>query len=220
MKSLIPLFPFVAALGLLACQGDDGPVAEGAAPSAEHWRRLGERRIVRTRQCRRRRSGRSRRRAALPTMAWAGPAPAAAPASARSGARPLLRLRLRDGDVLRVTRLHPATPGSDRDAELHRRRDGVVAADARRRQARRSRANPNGRAKRAATWRARWRGPLPAAARSTSRSAAPPRWRCRPRRSSTQCSSPARHKKGRPAAPDRPFFLRSAAELDRQMRSP
>ena len=30
MKSLLPLFPFVAALSLLACQGDDGPVAEGA----------------------------------------------------------------------------------------------------------------------------------------------------------------------------------------------
>ena len=35
MKSLLPLFPFVAALGLLACQGDDGPVAEGAAPGDE-----------------------------------------------------------------------------------------------------------------------------------------------------------------------------------------
>lgn len=31
MKSLIPLFPFVAALGLLACQGNDGPVARDAA---------------------------------------------------------------------------------------------------------------------------------------------------------------------------------------------
>ncbi len=30
MKSILPLFPFVAALSLLACQGDDGPVAEGA----------------------------------------------------------------------------------------------------------------------------------------------------------------------------------------------
>ncbi len=30
MKSLIPLFPFIAALGLLACQGNDGPVANGA----------------------------------------------------------------------------------------------------------------------------------------------------------------------------------------------
>ena len=31
MKSILPLIPFVAALGLLACQRDDGPVAEGAA---------------------------------------------------------------------------------------------------------------------------------------------------------------------------------------------
>jgi len=31
MKSLLPLIPFIAALGLLACQGSDGPVAEGAA---------------------------------------------------------------------------------------------------------------------------------------------------------------------------------------------
>jgi hypothetical protein len=30
MKALIPLFPFVAAIGLLACQRDDGPVANGA----------------------------------------------------------------------------------------------------------------------------------------------------------------------------------------------
>jgi hypothetical protein len=33
MKSLIPLFPFVAALGLIACQGNDGPIAsENAVP--------------------------------------------------------------------------------------------------------------------------------------------------------------------------------------------
>ena len=31
MKSLLPMIPFVAAFGLLACQGSDGPVAEGAA---------------------------------------------------------------------------------------------------------------------------------------------------------------------------------------------
>ena len=31
MKSLLPLIPFVAALALLACQGSDSPVAEGAA---------------------------------------------------------------------------------------------------------------------------------------------------------------------------------------------
>ena len=31
MKSLIPLLPFIAALGLLACQGGDSPVAEDAA---------------------------------------------------------------------------------------------------------------------------------------------------------------------------------------------
>lgn len=31
MKSLLPMIPFVAALSLLACQGNDGPVAEGAA---------------------------------------------------------------------------------------------------------------------------------------------------------------------------------------------
>ena len=31
MKSLLPMIPFVAALSLLACQGSDGPVAEGAA---------------------------------------------------------------------------------------------------------------------------------------------------------------------------------------------
>jgi hypothetical protein len=30
MKNLLPMVPFVAALGLIACQGNDGPVAEGA----------------------------------------------------------------------------------------------------------------------------------------------------------------------------------------------
>jgi hypothetical protein len=31
MKSLLPMIPFVAAFALLACQGSDGPVAEGVA---------------------------------------------------------------------------------------------------------------------------------------------------------------------------------------------
>jgi hypothetical protein len=31
MKSLLPLLPFVAALGLISCQGDDGPVARDVA---------------------------------------------------------------------------------------------------------------------------------------------------------------------------------------------
>jgi hypothetical protein len=31
MKSLIPLLPFIAALGLISCQGDDGPVARDVA---------------------------------------------------------------------------------------------------------------------------------------------------------------------------------------------
>jgi hypothetical protein len=35
MKSLLPLFPFVAALALIACQGDDGPVAEDARVPAD-----------------------------------------------------------------------------------------------------------------------------------------------------------------------------------------
>lgn len=35
MKSLVPMIPFVAALSLIACQGSDGPVAEGAAAVPE-----------------------------------------------------------------------------------------------------------------------------------------------------------------------------------------
>ena len=35
MKSLLPLVPFIAALSLLACQRDDGPVAEGVADIPE-----------------------------------------------------------------------------------------------------------------------------------------------------------------------------------------
>ena len=34
MKSILPLLPFVAALGLIACQGGDGPVADDAVNAA------------------------------------------------------------------------------------------------------------------------------------------------------------------------------------------
>jgi hypothetical protein len=36
MKAFFPLLPFVAALGLLACQGNDGPVADDAAAPPEN----------------------------------------------------------------------------------------------------------------------------------------------------------------------------------------
>lgn len=36
MKSLIPLFPFVAALVLIGCQGDEGPVADDATAPPEN----------------------------------------------------------------------------------------------------------------------------------------------------------------------------------------
>ena len=106
MKSLLPLFPFVAALSLLACQGNDGPVAEGAtAPGNSVGDGEGSRLANAA-------AAKARRRAAavaLTDTAWAGAAPRrAVPASARA-ARRRCSLRLhRPGPA--VTRLHPATP--------------------------------------------------------------------------------------------------------------
>ena len=137
MKSLLPLFPFVAALGLLACQGDDGPVAEDATAPGERSSVTPARAGLPPRQCRRRRSGRPRRRAALPTMAWAGqrrrrqrqlrPARRARPADLRLQRR---RRCASPGSI-------PPPPATTATLELHRRRHRLVAADARGRQARR-----------------------------------------------------------------------------------
>ena len=109
MKSLIPLFPFVAALGLLACQGDDGPVAEGAAPSAESGDTfVGDGLSGPANAAAAEAADRAAAPAADNGMGWTSDGGGAS--FGPQGARPLLRFAC-DGDVLRVTRFHPAAPG-------------------------------------------------------------------------------------------------------------
>ena len=106
MKSLIPLFPFVAALGLLACQGNDGPVAEDAAPPGDSV-------VVPSGSFANAAAAKADARAAAVAltdngMGWSSGTAGTANFGPR-GARALLTFACRDGS-LHVTRLHPATP--------------------------------------------------------------------------------------------------------------
>ena len=108
MKSLLPLFPFVAILALLACQGDDGPVAEGAtapgdsvvAPSGSFANAAAAKADARTAAVALTDNG----------MAWSSAAAGGANFGPR-GAPALLTIACKD-DGLAITRLHPATPGA------------------------------------------------------------------------------------------------------------
>ena len=108
MKSLVPLIPFVAALSLLACQGDDGPVAEGASHVGDAAASGGLSAPANAA------AAEAVDRAALPLgaggMGWTSAASGSVSYGPR-GARALLRFACNDGS-LRVTRLHPATHGA------------------------------------------------------------------------------------------------------------
>jgi hypothetical protein len=115
MKSLLPLFPFVAALGLLACQGDDGPVAKGATSPPENL--VGDEGAAGLAAPANSAAAEATSRAAVPPandgIMWSahgadqvdyGPA----------GAAPMLRFACLGAGGARhvlVTRLHPAHPG-------------------------------------------------------------------------------------------------------------
>lgn len=108
MRSLIPLFPFVAALSLLACQGDDGPVAEGATAPENSV-------VVPSGSFANAAAAKAEARAAAVAltdngMAWSSAADGSATFGPR-GAPALLTLACK-GQGLAVTRIHPATPGT------------------------------------------------------------------------------------------------------------
>ena len=111
MKSLLPLFPFVAALSLLACQGDDGPVADNVAAPGDAV--AGDAPATGLAAPANAAAAEAADRAAIPladnSMGWtsAGGSASFGP----RGARALLTFACADGS-LRVTRLHPATPGA------------------------------------------------------------------------------------------------------------
>ena len=112
MKSFIPLFPFVAALGLLACQGNDGPVAEGAAARGDEV--VGDASATGLAAPANAAAAEVADRAATPLadngIGWTSAAAGTANYGPH-GARPMLSFACRD-TVLLVTRLHPATPGT------------------------------------------------------------------------------------------------------------
>lgn len=111
MKSLLPLFPFVAVLSLLACQGDDGPVAEGATvpPNAVVEGNAASGLAAPGNAAAAEAADLAAEPGGGEGMAWTSAGGGAAHYGPR-GARALLAFACRDG-VLHVTRLHPATPG-------------------------------------------------------------------------------------------------------------
>ena len=111
MIKWMPLFPFVAALSLLACQ-DDGPVADAAAEPPEAM--LGDRGSTGLAAPANAAAAEAADRAALPPvtagMGWSvGADPGA---FGPAGAEPILTFACGSGGGLVVERRHPATPGA------------------------------------------------------------------------------------------------------------
>ena len=111
MKTILPLFPFVAALSLLACQGDDGPVAEGAAAPSDAV--VGDASANGLAAPANAAAAEAVDRAAVPLadndIGWTSAAAGSAHYGPH-GARPMLSFACR-GETLIVTRLHPGTAG-------------------------------------------------------------------------------------------------------------
>ncbi len=111
MKSILPLFPFVAALGLIACQGNDGPVAEDAAAPPDAV--VGDTSANGLAAPANAASAEAVDQAAMSVadngMGWTSTATGSANFGPR-GARPLLTFACA-GNALSVTRQHPATVG-------------------------------------------------------------------------------------------------------------
>jgi hypothetical protein len=117
MKSLLPMIPFVAALGLLACQGDDGPVAEGATTAVPD-NVVGDRSASGVAAPENAAAAEAVDRAALPLgdtgMAWTAADGGNAASFGPSGAGALLIFACRGTGSARhllVTRLSPSHPG-------------------------------------------------------------------------------------------------------------
>jgi len=111
MKSFLPLFPFVAALGLIACQGNDGPVAEDAAVPPEEI--VGDASATGLAAPANAAAAEAADQAALPTvdngMSWSSAGGSAS--FGPRGARPLLTFACA-GNALSVRRLRPAVAGT------------------------------------------------------------------------------------------------------------
>ncbi len=108
MKNLLPLFPFAAALGLIACQGNDGPVAEGATAPGNSV-------VVPSGSFANAAAAKADARAAAVALTDNGMGWSSAPGGgANFGPRgaPALLIIACNGQGLAVTRLHPATPGA------------------------------------------------------------------------------------------------------------
>ncbi len=116
MKSFLPLFPFVAALGLLACQSDEGPVAEGATAVPENL--VGDRSASGVAAPQNAAAAEALDRAAVPVgddLGWTGAGGGTLASFGPPGAEPVLILACRgEGDArqLVVTRRYPAQGGS------------------------------------------------------------------------------------------------------------
>jgi len=110
MKHLLPIIPFVAALSLLACQGSDGPVAEGAAAAVPDSAFGGPGNAA---------AAEAHSRAAMPVavngMGWSSARNGTVASFGPVNAAPALTFacRFRDGQRrLIVTRLSPAHDGA------------------------------------------------------------------------------------------------------------
>lgn len=123
MKSLLPLVPFIAALSLLACQRDDGPVAEGVADIPEEA--VGDRSASGVAAPQNAAAAEAIDRAALPVggdeMAWTSAEAGTLASYGPAGARPMLIFACRgEGNArhLLVTRVHPAQGGKSATLSL------------------------------------------------------------------------------------------------------
>ncbi len=117
MKSLIPLFPFAAALSLLACQGNDGPVADEAAAPPDHL--VGDVGASGLAAPANAAAAEAVDRAAVPIpdagMRWTAANDGNVASFGPAGARPMLSFACRGEGSARhliVTRLHPAHDGN------------------------------------------------------------------------------------------------------------
>ena len=112
MKHILPLIPFVAALGLIACQGNDGPVAENVAVPPDSV--VGDISADGLAAPANAAAAEAVDQAALPLatdgMRWTA-APGGSARFGPPGSRPLLTFACA-GNALKVTRQHPATAGT------------------------------------------------------------------------------------------------------------
>jgi hypothetical protein len=112
MKYILPLFPLLAALGLVACQGNNDPIAEDAAAPPDHL--VGDVSAEGLAAPANAGAAEAVDMATVPVvpdgMVWST-GPAGSANFGPRGTRPVLTLACK-GDSLSVTREYPATPGT------------------------------------------------------------------------------------------------------------